>query len=86
MCSFSKKTASLVWTVAGPLVVPSLTHSGGLSKLQLPCELIFAWAVSTSQSVLEKNPVDLKTGPVGRTLFQVPPESSPAEGQQALSE
>ncbi|KAJ1062351.1 hypothetical protein K5549_012832 [Capra hircus] len=59
---------------------------GGLSKLQLPCELIFAWAVSTSQSVLEKNPVDLKTGPVGRTLFQVPPESSPAEGQQALSE
>lgn len=66
--------------------MPSLTHSGGLSKLQLPCEFIFAWAVSTSQSVLEKNTVDLKTGPVGRTLFQVPPESSPAEGQQALSE
>lgn len=58
----------------------------GCLKLQLPCAFIFAWTISTSQSVLEKNPVDLKTGPAGRTLFQVSPGGSPAEGQQALSE
>lgn len=32
-----------------------------------------------------RNPADLKTGPAGRTLFQVPPESSPAAARQALS-